>query len=141
MPIIGAMTRSCKLELLKAIHDFSTDTFKMALYTSAAQLSELTTAYTTTGEVVGAGYTAGGNVIAVDAGYPLTDEVSGQAWVRFTDVEWLAATFSARGALIYNASKANRSVRVISFGVDASPVNGPFEFETPLTQPPLVILA
>lgn len=140
MPIIGAMTRSCKLELLKAIHDFSADTFKMSLYTSAAQLSELTTAYTTSGEVTGSGYTAGGKVIAVADGFPLTDEVSGQAWVRFTETEWPGATFSARGALIYNASKANRSVRVISFGTDASPNNGPFVFEVPLTQPPLVIL-
>jgi hypothetical protein len=115
MPIIQTQTTSFKEELYQAIHNFNTDVFKIALYTDAAILGPDTTVYTTVGEVVGGGYTAGGKVLTgatINTGY-------GTAYISFdTPVTWAGATFTARGALIYNSSKANRAVAVYNFGVD-----------------------
>jgi len=109
--ITQTATTSFKLELPQAIHDFATDELRLALYTADATLNANTTTYTTGGEVVAAGYTAGGA--------PLTATLTsdGQGLIDFADVTWTAA-LTARGALIYNASKANRSVAVLNFGND-----------------------
>jgi len=114
MPITQGLTTSFKLELLEAIHDFNTDTFKIALYTSAAVLGPDTTVYTSVAEVTSAGYTAGGQVltgVTVQSG-------SGVAYVSFDNLTWSNVTFTARGALIYNSTKGNKSVAVYNFGTD-----------------------
>tara|TARA_R110000868_G_scaffold127456_2_gene335091 strand:+ start:229 stop:645 length:417 start_codon:yes stop_codon:yes gene_type:complete len=113
MSIIQTQTTSFKKELYQAIHDLSTDTIKIALYTGNADLNEATTVYSSTNEVSGTGYTAGGQVmtgVAISSsGYV--------AYVNWANVSWTAA-LTARCALIYNASKGNKSVAVLDFGSD-----------------------
>jgi len=95
--------------------NFSTDTFKMALYTNAATLDETTTAYTTDGEVVAAGYTAGGQVVTATVSTQTTPSGS-IVYINFSSPSWTAA-MTARGALIYKAG-ANGAVCVLDFGND-----------------------
>ena len=115
--ISQTLTTSFKQQLLLAVHDFSTDTFNIALYTAAADLGAATTVYTATGEVVGTGYTATGQALT---GVAVT--VSGTtAYVDFSDIAWTPAAFTTRGALIYNASKGNKAVAVLDFGADKTP--------------------
>ena len=113
MRIVQTQTTSFKKELYQAIHDLSTDTIKIALYTGNADLNEATTVYSSTNEVSGTGYTAGGQVmtgVAISSsGYV--------AYVNWANVSWTAA-LTARCALIYNASKGNKSVAVLDFGSD-----------------------
>jgi len=113
MSIIQTQTTSFKKELYQAIHDLSTDTIKIALYTGNADLNEATTVYSSSNEVSGTGYTAGGKVmtgVAISsAGYV--------AYVNWANVSWTSA-LTARCALIYNASKGNKSVAVLDFGSD-----------------------
>jgi hypothetical protein len=113
MSIVQTQTTSFKKELYQAIHDLSTDTIKIALYTGNADLNETTTVYSSTNEVSGTGYTAGGQVmtgVAISSsGYV--------AYVNWANVVWTAA-LTARCALIYNASKGNKSVAVLDFGSD-----------------------
>lgn len=91
---------------------------KLALYTAAATLDENTTAYTTTGEVVGTGYAAGGKVLT-----NVTVNTSGRTvYLSFDDVTWDPASFTARGGLIYNASSGNAAVAVLDFGADKTAV-------------------
>ena len=130
MAITQAMCTSFKVELLTGTHNFTPstgDTFKIALYTSAATLDATTTAYTTTNEVTGTGYTAGGKTLTTVA--PTTDGTSGI--VDFNDVSWENATFTAAGALIYNSSKSNKAVAVISFGGDKTVSGGTFTITFP----------
>jgi hypothetical protein len=111
--IVQTQTTSFKKELYQAIHDLSTDTIKIALYTSLADLNAATTAYTTSNQVVASGYTAGG---ATMTGVAInTDGYT--AYVNWANVSWTAA-LTARCALMYNASKANRSIAVLDFGSD-----------------------
>ncbi len=122
MAISQAMCSSYKEQLLGAVHDMDTDVFKIALYTSSATLSAATTIYSTSDEVVATGYTAGGNTLS---GAAIT--LSGTtAFVDFSDSTWTTATITARGALIYNSSKANKSVAVLDFGGDKSSTAGDF---------------
>ena len=114
MAIFQTLTNSFKKETFEAVHDFTTDTFKMALYVSTATIGATTTVYTTSGEVSGTGYTAGGVVLT-----GATVSSSGSvAYVDFADASWPSASFAARGALIYNASKGNKAVAVLDFGAD-----------------------
>lgn len=114
MAITQGLTTSFKLQLLGAVHDFNTDTFKIAVYTSAAVLGSDTTVYTSVGEVTSAGYTAGGQVLT---GVTVLSG-SGVAYVNFNNLTWSNVTFTARGALIYNSTKGNKSVAVYNFGTD-----------------------
>jgi len=116
------MCNSFKTELLGGTHDLDTDTIKIALFTSSATLGASTTAYSTTNEVSGTGYTAGGNTLA-GAAISLSGST---AIVDFTDTTWSSATITARGALIYNSSKADRAIAVLDFGSDKSSTNGDF---------------
>jgi hypothetical protein len=109
--ITQTATTPFKAELLQGIHDFNTDVFKLALYVATADLGANTVVYTTVGEVTGAGYTAGGETMTGVS-------VSPQGFVNFANVVWPVANFTARGALIYNSSKANRAVAVLDFGAD-----------------------
>lgn len=114
MAIYQTLTNSFKQEVFEAVHDFTTDTFKIALYTSSANLDQSTTEYTATGESSGSGYTAGGLVLT-----GTTVTLSGTtAYIDFSDATWSGASFTARGALIYNSSKSNKAVAVLDFGAD-----------------------
>ena len=126
MPILQGMCSSFKQESWLGIHDLDTDTLKLALYTAAADLSQATTVYTSTGEVVGAGYTAGGEVIT-GAQVLLSGTT---AYLTFNNPVWSGASFVCRGGLIYNASKANRAIAVLDFGADKT-ANGTFPIQLP----------
>ena len=128
MAISQAMCTSYKAELLGGIHDMDTDVFKIALYTSSAVLSATTTAYTATGEVAsGGGYATGGNTLT-----GATISTSGTtAIVDFNDTTWTSSTITARGALIYNSSKSNKSVAVLDFGADKTSTSGDFTIIMP----------
>lgn len=118
MALVQTLCSSFKQESWLGIHDLDTDVLKMALFTSAASLGADTTAYSATNEVVGTGYTAGG-VVLVNVQVLLSGTV---AYVAFDNPAW-SGSFTARGALIYNTSKANRAIAVLDFGADktASP--------------------
>jgi hypothetical protein len=115
MSIQQTLTTSFKQQILQAQQDISTDTLKLALYTGLATLGASTTIYTTSYEVVGTGYTAGGNILT---GVTISASANGVVYVDFADSVWNPAAFTTRGALIYNASKANKSVAVLDFGAD-----------------------
>ena len=116
-----AIPTSFKAEILQGIHD-SADTYKMALYTSVATLGTSTTAYSATNEVVGTGYTIGGTTLS---GFNVTTSGT-TAILDFNDPFWENATITARGALVYNASKSNKAVAIYDFGSDIASTNGDF---------------
>jgi hypothetical protein len=108
------LTTSFKQDILLGVHDLETDDIKMALFLATADLGAATTVYTTTGETSGTGYTAGGLTLT-----GVTVLTSGTtAYVDFADPSWNPANFTARGALIYNASKSNKAIAVLDFGSD-----------------------
>ena len=125
------MCTSFKKELMFGAHDFANgaDTFKMALYTSSASLNASTTAYTTSNETSGTGYTAAGqNLTNV---YPTISGTT--AFTDFTDETWSSSSITARGALIYNStpnttsiSLTNPAVIVLDFGSDKTSTTGDF---------------
>jgi len=133
MAITQTTCTSFKVELFKAEHDFDTDTFKIALYTSSASLDASTTAYSTDNEITntsGTAYVAGGATLTVASTFP---KASGSvALVDFDNVSWTDATFTARGALIYNSSASNKAVAVLDFGSDRSASASTFEIQFPL---------
>lgn len=136
MAITTAMCTSFKKELLERKHDFnatSGHTFKIALYTSAAALDAATTGYTTSNEVVGTGYTAGG--IALTNIDPTSTGTT--AFADFADATWTTATITAAGALIYNSTAdggtgTTNAVAVLSFGGDKTSTNGDFVIQFPV---------
>jgi hypothetical protein len=138
MTIAQTATTSFKVELPQGIHNFgptSPDTFKVALYTAAANLDAATAVYTTAGEVVGAGYTAGGNTLVISVTPVAANNFSGTptSYWSFANTSWTSATFTARGALIYNVTEGNKSVAVLDFGADKTVNNDTFQiiFPTP----------
>lgn len=128
MAITQALCTSFKGEILGGTHDLDTDTIKIALYTSSASLDAATTAYSSTNEVAnGNGYTTGGNTLT-----GAVISTSGTtAIVDFADSTWSTASFTARGALIYNSSKSNRAIAVLDFGSDKTSTNGNFVVQFP----------
>jgi hypothetical protein len=138
MPITQAMCTSFKVNLLTGRNAFGTsvtrgttaaDTFKIALYTSSANLDAATTAYTTSGEVASTGnYSAGGNTLTISQAPTST---STTAWLDFADTTWANATITANGALIYNSTQSNASVAVLAFGSDKTSTNGDFTIVFP----------
>jgi hypothetical protein len=129
MAITQGMATSFKVQLLNGTQNFSSNTFKLALYTSSATLGEGTTAYSATNEVPSTGnYTAGGNTLSVN----VTPTSSGNvAYVSFANTSWANATITANGALIYNNTQANAAVAVLSFGGDKTSTNGTFAVNFP----------
>jgi hypothetical protein len=121
------MCSSFKSELLGGVHDLDTDVIKIALFTSSATLSAATTAYATTNEVVGTAYVAGGNTLTS----PVISLAGTTAICDFADSTWAASTITARGALIYNSSKANRAIAVLDFGSDKTSTAGDFTVVMP----------
>ena len=129
MAITQAMATSFKVQLLEGQHNFSANTFKLALYTSSATINENTTAYSTSNEVASAGnYSAGGNTLSVSVTPTNTGNV---AFISFTNSSWANATITANGALIYNANLANAAVCVLAFGGDKTSTNGTFAVNFP----------
>ncbi len=113
----GATTRF-KLNLLNGDEDFITGTYKIALYTALADLGPMTTAYTTTNEITGTGYVAGGNTLV----NVVPAASGGVAYISFLNTTWNPASFTARGALIYNSTTGD-SVAVLDFGADKTATN------------------
>ncbi len=138
MAISQAMCTSFKVEILDGIHAFGTtiirastsaDTFKIALFTSAATLDASTTVYSSTNEVPnGSGYTTGGQVLTVSQ---VPTSTSTTAWLSFSDVTWTTATITANGALIYNSTQNDKAVAVLAFGGDKSSTAGNFTIQFP----------
>lgn len=130
MAITQAMCTSFKQQLLTGTHDFTNgtgDTFKIALFTSSATLGAATTAYSTTNETSGTGYTAGGNTLT-----NVTPTSSGTtAFTDFADTTWSTASITARGALIYNSTEADAAVVVLDFGSDKTSTAGDFTIQFP----------
>ena len=128
MAITQAMCTSFKEDLFNKLQDLEADTIKIALYTSSATLGAATTAYSATNEISGTGYTAGGETLTT-----ATVATSGTtAYVDFDNPEWTTATFTARGALIYNDTTAgDNSVAVLDFGGDFTVSSGTFRVVFP----------
>ncbi len=114
------LTNSFKQDMLQAGQDIITDTLYMALYTAFSDIGQLTTEYTTDNEVpTGNGYTAGGvEVTGAVLSTQTTGPNAGTVYVNFDNVSWPGANFTARGALIYNTTRSNKSVAVLDFGAD-----------------------
>ena len=136
--ITQCLTASFKKELLQGVHNFDTDVFKIALYTSASDLSSATTIYTAIGETSGTGYAAGGATLT-NLGVTLSGTTAYTSWDSYT---WSNSTLTTAGALVYNASKGNRSVAVLNFGGTYSTSAGPFTVTFPAntsTTAPVII--
>jgi hypothetical protein len=117
--IVQGQTTKFKTDALSGLVNFNTGTsytYKIALYTANANLDNTTAAYTTTGEVVGTGYTAGGKPLVI-SNIPTGDTTNNVAYISFDPVIWTGASFTCRGALIYN-STTNATVAVLNFGSD-----------------------
>ena len=121
MSIVQGQCTKFKQNCLSALENFAVGTpytYKIALYTANANLDNTTLIYTTVGEVVGTGYTAGGKTLTIipptSSGYT--------AYLSFNTVTWNPANFTTRGALIYN-STTNAAVAVLNFGADKTPVS------------------
>ena len=117
MAISTAMCTSFKQELLVGTHNFtatSGNSFKLALYTSSASLGASTTAYSTSNEVSGTGYTAAGAALT-----SVTPTTSGTtAFCDFSDLTFSSSTITANGALIYNDTQSDKAVCTLAFGGD-----------------------
>ena len=118
MAIAQGATNTFKLGMLNGDFDFGTDTFKIALYTGAADIGYDTAPYTTSGEVVASGYTAGGETLTITQ-QPTIGTQSGNAtvYLSFQNVTWTSA-LTARGALIYKSGSGNPTLCVLDFGAD-----------------------
>lgn len=142
MAITQAVTTSFKKQLLEGAHDFRSggDTINIALYTSSASLDASTTAYTTSNEASGTGYSAGGQELTKVA--PTSSGTT--AFIDFADETFSTATITARGALIYNTTPAhtytNPSIVVLDFGGDKTSTSGDFTIIFPTADASSAIL-
>tara|TARA_R100001509_G_scaffold36771_1_gene19774 strand:- start:4442 stop:4873 length:432 start_codon:yes stop_codon:yes gene_type:complete len=131
MAITSAICNSFKTEILTGVHNFTAstgDTFNLALYTSSATLNKSTTAYTTSNEVSGSGYTAKGNALTSVTPALSTDT----AVCDFADTSFTSASFTARGCLIFNDSATgDPAVCAIDFGADKTVTSGTFTIQFP----------
>jgi len=126
MAITQAFPNQAKLDALQALCP-SGNTFKIALYTSAATLDKTTTVYSTTNEVTGTGYTAGGATLT---GYSAA--LSGDtAQLTFNTATWVSSSITARGAIIYDSSNGNKVRGVYDFGSNITSTNGTFTATIP----------
>jgi hypothetical protein len=116
MALTQTATNQFKTGLMNGSYNFTTDAFKIALYTGSATLNENTSTYTTDNEVTGSGYTAGGNALTVSV-TPTTGDSGNIAYISFSNVSW-TASLTARGALIYDVTNGNKTVCVLDFGAD-----------------------
>lgn len=139
MAITQALCTQFKVDILNGHHAFGTsvvragtgaDSFKCSLYTSSATLDSTTTVYTATNEVAnGNGYTTGGAALTISQAPTST---STTAWLDFADRDWTTATFTARGAMVYNDTSAtDKSVFILDFGADKTVDNGTLTIQWP----------
>ena len=128
MAITQAMATSFKAEILDEVHDLVADTLKIALFTSSASLGASTTAYSTSNEVAnGNGYATGGVTLA-------NKSVSTSGTTAFFDADdptWTSASFTARGALIYNSTNGDKAIAILDFGGDFTVSSGTFRIVFP----------
>ena len=127
MAITQAMCTSFKSEVLQEGHQLATDTIKIALYTSSASLDATTTAYSSSNEVSGTGYTATGVTLTSTA----VSTTGTTAPFDADDPTWTSASFTANGALIYNSSNSNKAIAVLAFGGDFTVAGGTFKIVFP----------
>ena len=127
MAITQALCTSFKSEILDEQHDLVADTIKIALYTSSASLDASTTAFTTSNEISGTGYSSGG----VELTSRTVSTSSTTAFFDADDPTWTSASFTARGALIYNSSNSNKAIAVLNFGGDFTVSSGTFRIVFP----------
>ena len=127
MAITQAMCTSFKSEILDEQHDLVADTLKIALYTSSASLDASTTAFTTSNEISGTGYSSGG--VELTSRTVSTSDTT--AFFDADDPTWTSASFTARGALIYNSSNSNKAIAVLNFGGDFTVSSGTFRIVFP----------
>ena len=146
MAITQGLATTFKVGLFDGVHNFgigvirastAQDVFKIALYSSSATLDSTTVVYTTSNEVTGAGYTAGGIALTVSTTPTSTGTT---AFLSFTDAQWPSATITARGALIYNSSQGNVAVAVLDFGSDKTSTTGTFAIIFPAANSTSAIL-
>lgn len=131
MAITQSLATSFKVQLMQGTQNFSSNTFKIALYTSSATLGPTTTVYSATNEITntaGSAYTAGGNTLTVST-VPTSSGTT--AFISFANTSWTNATFTARGAMIYNSTNSNACVAVFDFGADKTVVDGTFTITFP----------
>lgn len=134
MSIVQAICTSFKDELVKGTHNFSSNTFKLALYVEAANLGPSTTVYTSDNEVssTGTGYAEGGVALT---GASITPDGT-TVIIDFDNAEWPVSateTLTARGALLYNDTDASdKSVAVLNFGSDRTVSDGTFTVKFPI---------
>ena len=133
---VAGLVTSFKEQLLLGQHDLLVDTIKIALYDSSAVLGPTTTTYTTAGEVSSSGYVAGGQVLLA----PLVGGGNDVGYASFADPIWYATTFSVRGALIYNASKSNKAIGVLNFGLDQVTLVQDFKIQFPAFHPETALI-
>lgn len=139
MAISQSITSSFKTDLLSGGMNFNTtnralttntqDKFAIALYTTSATLGPSTTAYTSTNETTGSGYVALGKTLTISTVPTLSGAT---ALIDFDDISWTSASFSADGALIYNATNANKSALVLNFGGTKTVTSGTFTIQFPV---------
>lgn len=115
MAIQQTLTTSFKEQMLQGQQDLISDTLYIALYDAYSTIGPDTTVYTATNEISGTGYVAGGIQLQ---GATINASSEGVVYVNFTSPSWPNASFTARGALIYNVTRANASVAVLNFGSD-----------------------
>jgi len=136
MAITQTWAISFKRQVLLGEHDLDTDVLKIALYTDTAVLGPDTTVYTTVGETSGAGYVAGG-IALVNV---TVNQGNGIAYVSFDNPSWAGASFTARGALIYNSSKSNKAMFVLDFGLNQTAVSENFVLDLPADNPTFALI-
>jgi hypothetical protein len=120
MAIQQGLTTSFKQQMIQAGQNLVTDTLKIALYTAFSSIGANTTVYTTSDEITGTGYTAGGIALT---GVTIGTSTEGVVFVDFANAVWPNSQLTARGALIYNVTRSNASVAVLDFGSDKTMTN------------------
>jgi hypothetical protein len=129
MTIYQGLTTSFKVDILNGRQNVASDTLKMALYDGYVDMGENTAAYSETNEISGVGYTTGGQALS---NVSISSTSNGIVYVSFSNVVWDPAQFTARGALIYNFTRANASVATLDFGSDKTQAaNGTFTVTLP----------
>ena len=123
MPIQQGLCTVFKKNCLSGLETFAVGTpytYKIALYNAFSNIGPSTLIYTTDNEAAGTGYTAGGKTLTVIP--PVSDDQTYTAYVSFANVTWDPASFTCRGALIYN-STTGAAVAVLDFGSDKTASN------------------
>jgi hypothetical protein len=128
MAITQSLATSFKVQLMQGTQNFSSNSFRIALYTSSATLGPTTTAYSATNEITGTGYTARGNALTVSVA-PTSGGTT--AYISFANSSWTNASFTARGAMIFNSTNSDSCVAVFDFGADKTVVDGTFTITFP----------